>query len=168
MRFRPVWWNVDEAVEPASWTTPSTVQWCRWLLDSYRYWIGQDLIERTGTPEVQARTLFEAPFVVVSHGVEPDPILNYGNRLALDLWESTWERLVRTPSRLTAEPVHRDERERMLETARSRGFFSDYRGVRISMTGRRFRIEGACVWTVLDAQAVRVGQAASFSRWTRL
>jgi len=159
---------MDDTAGSSGWATPSTVQWCRWLLDSYRHWAGEELIERAGTPEVQAYRLFDAPFVVVSHGIEEDPILNYGNRRALGLWESTWEQLITTPSRLTAEPVHQDERRRMLETARSRGFFSDYRGVRISLTGRRFRIEGACVWTVMDARAVRVGQAASFSQWTRL
>ncbi|MDF0642720.1 MAG: MEKHLA domain-containing protein [Nitrospira sp.] len=159
---------MNEAAESADWMGPSTVQWCRWLLDSYRHWIGRDLIERTGSPAIQARILFDAPFVVVSHGVEADPILNYGNRRALDLWESTWEQLVRTPSRLTAEPVHQAERKRMLEAARSRGFFSGYRGVRISMTGRRFRVEDACVWTIMDVQGARVGQAASFSQWTML
>jgi len=159
---------MDEAVESAGWMAPSTVQWCRLLLDSYRHWMGRDLIERTGSREAQAGTLFDAPLVVVSHGVEADPILNYGNRRALDLWESTWEQLVRTPSRLTAEPVHQAERERMLEAARSSGFFIGYCGVRISMTGRRFRVEDACVWTIMDAQGVWVGQAACFSQWTML
>jgi hypothetical protein len=159
---------MTEPAVSADWAAPSTVQWCRWLLDSYRHWIGRDLIERTGTPDLQARELFDAPFVVVSHGVEPDPILNYGNRRALDLWEATWEQLVRTPSRLTAEPMHQAERERMLDAARSRGFFTGYRGVRVSTTGRRFRVEDACVWTVIDSEGVRVGQAASFSQWTRL
>jgi len=112
--------------------------------------------------------LFDAPFIVVSHGVEADPILNYGNQRALDLWEATWNELVGTPSRLTAEPVNQPERERMLEAAKSRGFFDDYRGVRVSMTGRRFLVENALIWTVLDTVGSTVGQAASFSQWTRL
>jgi hypothetical protein len=112
--------------------------------------------------------LFEAPFVVVSHGVGADPILNYGNRSALNLWEATWEQLVGTPSRLTAEPVNQPERERMLEMATSRGFFDGYRGVRVSMTGRRFLVENALIWTIEDATGARIGQAATFSQWTRL
>ncbi|MDH5580197.1 MAG: MEKHLA domain-containing protein, partial [Betaproteobacteria bacterium] len=80
------------------------------MLDSFRYWTGRELLIRSGPVEDHAQALFDAPFVVVSHGTEPDPILNYGNQAALDLWEMTWEQLTRTPSRHTAEPVHREER----------------------------------------------------------
>jgi hypothetical protein len=150
------------------WKTRHVVQWSQWLLDSYRHWTGRELIDRKGEPEGQAGLLFQAPFVVVSHGVEADPVLNYGNRTALDLWETTWEQLVKTPSRLTAEPVNQPERQQMLEIARSRGFFDGYRGVRVSMTGRRFLVEHALIWTVMDTAGDKIGQAATFSQWTRL
>jgi hypothetical protein len=112
--------------------------------------------------------LFESPVVVVSHGTQADPILNYGNKTALGLWEMTWEQFIRTPSRLTAEPVNRAERQGMLEQARMRGFIDTYRGVRISGSGRRFRVENALIWNVLDAQQRWIGQAAAFSRWSWL
>ncbi len=150
------------------WMDPKVVRWCRWLFDSYRHWIGRDLMERMGDQEFQSRALFESPKVVVSHGTEADPILNYGNRTALDLWEMTWEQLVKTPSRLTAEPVNRAEREWMLEQARTRGYVDTYRGVRISATGRRFLVENALVWNVLDSHGQQVGQAATFEQWTWL
>lgn len=153
---------------PDSWNHPTIIAWCRLLLDSYRHWTGRELISRTGTAEDQARALFEAPLVVVSHGTQDDPILNYGNRVALELWEMGWNQFVKTPSRLTAEPVDHVERERMLEQARARGYIDDYRGVRISRTGKRFLVENALVWNVIDAQHRRVGQAATFSRWTFL
>jgi hypothetical protein len=82
--------------------------------------------------------VFEAPFVVVSHGTEADPVLNYGNAAALALWEMSWEELTRTPSRLTAEAPNREERAKLLEAVTRRGFIDDYSGVRISKTGRRF------------------------------
>ena len=119
-------------------------------------------------PEAQAQALFLAPFVVVSHGTEEDPILNYGSHLAMTLWEMTWEELLQTPSRLTAEVVNRAEREWMLERARTRGYMDNYRGVRISHSGRRFLIENAVVWNVIDATGRRLGQAATFSHWTFL
>jgi MEKHLA domain len=150
------------------WMDPAVVQWIQQVLDSYRHWIGRELIERHGEPEFQARVLFESPLVVVSHGTEADPMLNYGNQTALDLWEMTWEQLIRTPSRLTAEPVNRAEREWMLEQARTRGFIDTYRGVRISGTGRRFLVENALIWNVLEAGHERIGQAATFSHWTWL
>ena len=152
----------------APWLDPLIIQWSQWVLDSYRHWIGRELIERAGGVEFQSRALFEWSAVVVSHGTEADPILNYGNRAALDLWEMTWEQLVKTPSRLTAEPVNRAEREWMLEQARSRGYIDTYRGVRISSTGRRFLVDNAIVWNVLDPQGQRLGQAATFSQWTEL
>jgi MEKHLA domain. len=100
------------------------VGWSQLLLDSYRHWLGAELIERTEGAAEQARRLFEVPFVVVSHGAEPDPILNYGNQVALDLWEVSWEQFTTTPSRLTAEADNRPERERMLAQARARGFMT--------------------------------------------
>ena len=138
------------------------------MLDSYRHYIGNDLIERTPDAEQQARTLFEASFVVVSHGVEPDPILNYANQTALDLWELSWDRFIKTPSRLTTEPDERAERERLLTQARAEGYYDGYRGVRISSTGRRFRVEQALIWTVIDSAGKPIGQAATFSQWSNL
>jgi hypothetical protein len=86
----------------------------------------------------------------------------------LELWELTWEQLVKTPSRLTTEPVNRAEREWVLEQARTRGYLDTYRGVRITSTGRRFLVENALIWNVMDAEGQRVGQAAIFSQWTWL
>lgn len=80
------------------------------LLDSFRHYVGRELIARTGQPDDDARAVFEAPFVVVSHGTQDDPILNYGNQTALTLWEMDIPTLTSMPSRLTAEPMHRDER----------------------------------------------------------
>ncbi|MEQ1792657.1 MAG: MEKHLA domain-containing protein [Nitrospira sp.] len=145
---------------------PFIVAWSQLLLDSFHRWTGRDVLARTGSPEEQARALFAAPFVVVSHGTESDPILNYGNQLALGLWELSWAQLTSTPSRLTAEPMNQAERARMLAVAEAQGYFSGYRGVRISSTGKRFLIEEATVWNVVDGQGIRVGQAATFARWT--
>jgi hypothetical protein len=154
-------------MRPTPWRNPPIVEWSQWLLESYRRWIGKELIERNGDTRVQAQRLFEAPYVVVSHGVEPDPILNYGNQVALDLWEVSWEQFTATPSRLTAEPDSRAERERMLAQARDKGYFDGYKGVRISSIGRRFMVEQATIWTVVDLDGNPRGQAATFSVWSR-
>jgi len=150
------------------WSDPAIREWSQLLLNSFRHWTGRDLLERVGDSEYQAHALFQAPIVVVSHGIEEDPLLNYGNQVALKLWELTWEQLVSTPSRLTAEPANRAEREWMLEQAIGRGYFDTYRGVRITSTGRRFLVENALIWNVVDAEGQRVGQAATFSQWTWL
>jgi len=138
------------------------------LLDSFARLLGRELVSRGGTPAEQAERLFHAPFVVVSHGTEPDPVLNYGNAAALRLWDMTWEELTQTPSRLTAEPVHRDERARLLARTREHGFVDDYSGIRISKTGKRFRIQQAIVWNLVDSVGNHRGQAATFDHWTPL
>jgi hypothetical protein len=135
------------------------------LLESYHHWTGRHLIAPDGDAESCALLLFQAPFVVVSVGPEADQILNYGNMTALGLWEMDWATLTRTPSRCTAEPMHRDERAAFLARVREHGFIDDYSGIRISSSGRRFRIRQATVWNVLDASGNYAGQAATFSSW---
>ena len=135
------------------------------LLRTYHRWTGRHLIEPCGDSRDEARMLFEAPFAVVSGGAEGDQILNYGNKTAMELWEMDWDTLKRTPSRLTAEPMHREERAEFLRRVRERGFIDDYSGIRISNKGRRFRIAQATVWNVTDADGKYAGQAATFSKW---
>lgn len=150
------------------WTHPSVIVWTQRLLESYRHWIGRELLRRSDSLEDQAHALFDAPFVVVSHGADPDPILNYGNTAALELWEMTWEQFTQTPSRLTAEPVNQEDRAAMLRVAGRQGYFEGYRGVRISSSGRRFLVEDATVWNVLDPAGRLIGQAATFAHWSSL
>ena len=112
--------------------------------------------------------LWSAPFAVLAHGTEPDPIFFYGNRLTLQLFEVSAEAFVRTPSRRSAESLEQAERSRLLDQVNRCGFVEDYAGVRISASGRRFRIEQATVWNLIDGAGGRIGQAAAFARWTRL
>jgi len=144
------------------------VEWTQYVLDSYVRLVKQELITRGGTPQEQAERLFTSPLVVASHGLEEDPILNYGNQAALDLWEMDWEPFTQTPSRLTAEPVNREERARMLAQAKTHEYISDYRGIRISLSGKRFLVERATVWNIHKPDGTQLGQAATFSDWTYL
>lgn len=153
------------SADMVAWQTPFQVSWTTLLLDSYRRLLGRELIERQATPELDSQRLFQAPFVVVSHGAQADPVLCYGNRTALQLWQMDLATLAQTPSRLTAEPVHRDERAQLLARTTRDGYVDDYRGVRISSQGRRFLIEQAIVWNLTDAVGHPVGQAATFSTW---
>ena len=144
------------------WTKPAIIKWTQLLLNSYERKVGRTLIERKGDAVEQAKALFFAPFVVVSHGVEDDPILNYGNQTALELWEMSWEHFTQTPSRLTAEPANQDQRRQMLAQAAKQGFIDNYQGVRINSQGRRFLIKAAIVWNIVDTET-KYGQAATFS-----
>ena len=150
------------------WLRPWVIEWTQYVLDNYVHLVKQELITREGTIQEQAKRLFASPFIVASHGLQDDPILNYGNQTALDLWEMDWGQFTQTPSRLTAEPVNREERARMLEQARTHGYISDYRGIRISRSGKRFLVERATVWNIKKPDGTPLGQAATFSDWTFL
>lgn len=139
------------------------------LASSYRYWTGQPLLpDRGETRAPLSHRLYHAPFAVLSHGGGADPIFDYANRQAQLCFEMGWAELTRLPSRLSAEPDRREERERLLAAVREHGFVTDYGGVRIARSGRRFHIRGAVVWTLVDDQANAVGQAALFSDWQPL
>lgn len=138
------------------------------LRRSLRQLAGRDLVPPGLDPVEAARAVFEAPFVVLSHDATPDPVLSYGNRAALALFELSWVELTRMPSRLTAEAPDRDERARLLARVAAQDWIDDYSGVRISRTGRRFRIEQATVWNLVDADGRRRGQAATFASWRDL
>jgi hypothetical protein len=160
MLRRKIWFKMD-----AIWKNSSLIAQTQLLVRSLKHWTGRELLAGHFAPEMLAEKLFHAPFVVVSHGTEADPVLNYGNRAALALWEMSWEELTRTPSRLTAEAPNREERAKLLEAVTRRGFIDDYSGVRISKTGRRFRISRATVWNLLTSDGKPCGQAAMFDRW---
>lgn len=135
------------------------------MLESYRRWTGRDFMSATAPPAERARQLYHAPFALVSHNTAPDPIFNYANLTAQRLFAMDWKQFTALPSRLSAEPVHRDERARLMaEVARS-GYIDDYEGVRIAASGRRFRIMQTTIWNLLDDEGRMIGQAAVYSHW---
>ena len=137
------------------------------LYDSFAAVTGQTLLdtEEVSTPEALGQQLYTAPFVLLSHGTQPDPIFNYSNQTAQRLWEMNWEQFTQLPSRRSAEPVAEAEREAMLAEARRKGYISNYNGVRISSTGKRFIIKKAILWNIYDESNNYYGQAATFKEW---
>ncbi|MFM2082202.1 MAG: hypothetical protein RL380_893 [Verrucomicrobiota bacterium] len=135
------------------------------LARSHRHFTGRELLAGRGDGRPFAEQLWHAPLIIVAHGLEADPILNYGNAAALALWEMTWAEFTRTPSRLTAEAPVRAERARLLAAVTQRGFVDDYSGIRIAKSGRRFRIARATVWNLIAPDGAPRGQAATFGAW---
>jgi hypothetical protein len=147
------------------WNKPAVIAHTEIMARGFFKWTGRDLLSGLFNPLGLSKNVFLAPFVLVSHGTEADPVLNYGNQAALTLWEMSWDELTRTPSRLTAEAPNREERARLLAEVTANGFIENYAGVRISKNGRRFRIAQATVWNLLDTRGKPYGQAAVFSHW---
>lgn len=150
------------------WQQPEVIRWSNILAENFKQLLGKELINSVGTQEKFAEDLFHAPFVLVSHGTQADPILNYGNQTALQLWSTSWDNLITTPSRLTAESVNRDTRAVMLEQVARNGYVDNYQGIRIACTGKRFLIEDGIIWNLTDELGGKCGQAATFSHWTWL
>lgn len=150
------------------WKNPTCLIHVKNILDSYRRLTGKALLDPGVGLDVASEILFNAPFVLVAHGCEVDPVLNYGNACALQLWEMPWFEFTRTPSRYTAEAPDRRERARLLAEVAKNGFISNYSGIRISKSGVRFRINRATVWNVSNEAGERIGQAATFSEWEML
>ncbi|MBM4206660.1 MAG: MEKHLA domain-containing protein [Gammaproteobacteria bacterium] len=139
------------------------------LCRSYRKLIGSALITvpDASYPAI-AEALYNAPFAVVSHDTSQDPLFNYANLKALDLFGFTWAEFTALPSRLSAEQALQEERDKLLAEVNLNGFIRHYSGVRISKTGRRFLIKNAVVWNLYDHHSVYAGQAACFADWCNL
>jgi len=133
------------------------------LLNSYHTLLGKPLLT-IHSGESIGQQVFEANFALLSHNTNLDPLFNYANRLALDLFEFSWSEFIGMPSRFSAEPLLREERERLLATVAAKGFIDDYSGVRIAKSGKRFLIQQAVVWNVYDLSSNYYGQAACFSQ----
>jgi hypothetical protein len=106
--------------------------------------------------------LWNAPFAIVAHGTEADPIFFYGNRYALQCFEMSFDEFARLPSRLSAEPLSQDSRQKLLDKVSRQGYIDNYSGMRIAKSGKRFMIVNCTVWNLTDERGNHHGQAAVF------
>ena len=132
------------------------------ICESYARLLKKPLLE-IDPKQSLVEQVFDAPFTLLSHGIQDDPIFNFGNRVALKLFELTWDELIALPSRFSAEAPNREERGRLLDRVTRFGFIDDYQGIRVSSTGKRFLIKQATVWNLIDEHGIKHGQAACFS-----
>ncbi|HWU48526.1 MAG TPA: MEKHLA domain-containing protein, partial [Asticcacaulis sp.] len=149
--------------------TPDIIAYNRLMADSFQRLTGQPVLPGANPFDgvALANAMFHAEAAIVSHGVEDDPVFRYGNAQALTLWDMDWDSFTLLPSRLSAEPADRvqADRDALLRQALAQGFVDSYGGVRISRTGKRFRIENTVLWNVVDADGRRHGQAALIRNW---
>lgn len=130
------------------------------IAESYARLLGRDLV--TPATDVVA-AVWNAPLAVVAHGTEADPLFFFANRAALGAFDADLAQFIGLPSRLSAEAPLREERQALLDRVSRDGFIDDYRGIRISLAGRRFEIRNAVVWNLVDGLGQRHGQAACFA-----
>lgn len=135
------------------------------LTRNYRKLLGEDLWDETDLSETLEKHLFNAPFALLSHTADSDPLFNYANLTALELFEMRWDELIGLPSRLSAEPVCQEDREQLLAEVSRKGFIKDYSGIRLSKNGKRFLIRNAVVWNLFKLDGSYAGQAACLKEW---
>ena len=136
----------------------------RLLIGSYRLLTGKELIQEELTAEETAEKLYSSSNVLLSHDGKEEPCFTYANKTAQSLWEIPWTDFIGMPSKYSAEADEREQRELLLREVSSKGYIEDYKGIRVSKTGKRFYIEGVTVWNLLK-DGKKVGQAASFGEW---
>lgn len=145
---------------PPQYRAPAITARIGLIAESFARLLGRPLVP-PGEGAVEA--LWRDPRAIVAHGTEDDPVFFFGNRAALAAFESDVEQFTAMPSRLSAEMPARAGRQALLDRVSQQGFIDDYAGIRISARGRRFAIDGAIVWNLLDAEGRRHGQAAVFA-----
>ncbi len=135
------------------------------LTRSYARLLGKPLVPES-MPEAEAIAwLYEqAPFAILAHNVAQDPVFIYGNKAAQRRFEYDWDEITRLPSRLSAEAPNREERQQFLERVQRLGYEAGYKGVRITKSGRRFMIEEATLWQLIDDDGKLHGQAVIIPR----
>ncbi|MFT4888567.1 MAG: hypothetical protein ACJAY7_000382 [Pseudohongiellaceae bacterium] len=141
------------------------------LIESFYRHTGRQLLPKgsdDGDYSSEHQQLAGSPFAVVSHGTQVQPIFNYANNAALSLFEMQWSEFTSLPSSKSAEKISQTEREHLLNNVNKRGYIDDYQGVRITASGKRFKIEDAVVWNLIDAADNYCGRAAILYRLTYL
>jgi PAS domain-containing protein len=139
------------------------------LVSSYRRNVGREPAFLAHVPHPSATWLYaEASHAVLAHNTDPDPRFIYANRAAQTVFEYDWDEITSLPSRLSAEPIDREERQRLLDAVARHGFATGYSGVRIAKSGRRFLIEDGVVWELIDRDGAVRGQAATFAHWRNM
>lgn len=113
-------------------------------------------------------SIYRGNFVLLSHNTEENPIFNFANLKAQELFEMDWKTFTKLPSKYSAEPMEQSERNQFLQKTAKEGFVRNYNGIRISKSGKRFWIKDAIIWNLMDTNNEYQGQAALFSKWEYL
>ncbi len=139
------------------------------VAQSFHQVTGRSLLNEAGLdPKALGRSAWFGDFALLTHRGDPGAVLNYGNEFALKLWEMDWNSFTATPSADTAPRNASAGRDLLMEKVARQNYVSGYAGERVSRTGRRFLIENATVWRLLDDRGGSFGMAAFFRRFRYL
>jgi hypothetical protein len=132
---------------------------------SFEYFTGKQL----GSPKLSdtenAEELYNAPFALLTHTADDDPIFNYANLTAQKLFELSWYDITKLPSRKSAESPNQNDRNSLLAKVAENGFVDNYTGIRITANDKKFIIKKGIIWNLIDKNGNYYGQGAKFKFW---
>ncbi|KAK2077084.1 hypothetical protein QBZ16_004718 [Prototheca wickerhamii] len=119
-----------------------------------------------------AEWLWKAPFGLLAHDAGNPRLFEYGNQMALELFETDFEELAGTPSTRSADNevevmVVQADRSQALAAALEKGYITGYSGWRRSFQGTRFLIKDAILFNVMSPTGEVIGQAAQLNGWEK-
>ena len=136
------------------------------LASTYKQRTDLQLLGDQKVPVTEAvKALFYAPFVCCSH--DETDTFNYANQAALNLWEFEWDDFIGMLSTKSADSEDEEiqkERRQLLDDALENGVVYNYNGIRKSKTGKEFMVKDATLWTLVDRDGDKMGQAVKFSK----
>ena len=138
------------------------------ILASHRALFGRPLYNLSSNNNDAIQELHLAPYALLSHGLGKDPLFTYGNQTALSLFELTGRQILCTPSRTSAEKNDQKSRGKFMQSVKEKGYAEGYSGIRVSSTGKKFKILNASIWNILDDGKAIIGQAAAFMKWENI
>jgi hypothetical protein len=134
------------------------------LNESYRHWRGEYLVDQQNPGEVLA-ALNEAKFALLSHGLETEPVFNYGNVQALTLFGYEHLDFLQLVIRDITANETTAERSALRAKVDTAGFVTQFSGVSVSRKGQRFVVDRGEVWQLIDNLGRVHGQAARLDDW---
>ena len=137
------------------------------LVRSFTVLTGRDLVPYDANPSLLAERVQRAPFIIMSRSFERDELPAYGNDLALNLWQQSWDQFTALPMSDESDASAEEQVmwEQANELALAVGHADVVSGVLTAGPGRRIRFTRATIWNVLDDDGQIVGQATLLPTW---
>ena len=137
------------------------------LNESHRRWTGEYLVAERDPGEVLA-ALNEADMVIVSYGLEREPVFNYGNVKALSMLGYQLENFIQLAHKITIPEQETLISLELSQKVEQQGYIENYSGHRLAKNGRLWRVESGVCWQLSDNLGRVHGHAACFQDWHQL
>jgi hypothetical protein len=98
-------------------------------------------------------------YPIASHDNSNEPLFNYANQAALNLFKMTSFEMIGLPSKASVLLTNQEDRSLLLKHVTEQGFIQHYQGQRVASDQSLFNIQDATVWNLIDGFKKYHGQA---------